>query len=973
MEHVKDKDYCIVYNLYQIEGLQIFFPSATICESEAGGKLGYMRAAALVENVESYGISFKGTVHENLLDLCKEMTIPALEQVYNKNQKKPRSFTALFNDAGLQKTVQAAIDRRMSKFFETVREHNLPICLDIQRKIKAEDVRLFFFGESAIPNLHFTKMQTGIRYDLTLQIGEDVIRPNVYDIKLLTNFPGIILTKRQILWLEQINSAKLKPFLKAESVLIPEKHVRTYFDQFIIDIMGKVDIQVDGFDLIKLTDITKATIRLVHDIFADRWVMDVGFEYGNFSFQYSEKNRRKTKLSFSESDHISVYQCVRDIEEEETFIKKILDLGFVKSESGRFGLGEGSYDVLHAVGKYLTVIEETFVVDRPEWNDSVISLSTMQIHHNFIVGNDWFDLKGIIVIRGEEYPFYKFLKNIKDKNVFFQLRDGSVFVLPEEMMAQYEQMAKFAIQVRDNWKLAKQHFTLLEQMGMSDLALKNTIVSDEDIIYTPSSKLKASLRPYQIEGVKWLIKHRKNNMGACLADDMGLGKTLQTLGALLDAKEQEESTNVSNRVVQQLDLFGEVHLNTRKPLAALIILPASLVFNWYNEIRTFVPSFHVINYTGSGRKKAERTLTTFDIIITTYQTAVLDLEILKKNMWTYIILDESQQIRNKNSKVFQALNQLQTRYKISLSGTPIENSLSDLWSQMEFINPDILGTHSFFKNNFQSPIEKNKDEQAIIELKTLVDPFILRRTKEQVAPDLPKLFEKIHYSEMSAEQAKLYEKEKSSTRNFLAGLDVASGQYKIHVLASLTRLRQISNHPLLLDKEFKGDSGKFEDVTSQLHTIIKSKHKVLVFSSFKTHLNIVAEWLKSQNFGHVTLTGDTKIEERAKMVNEFQSNAETQVFLISIKAGGTGLNLTKADYVFILDPWWNPFVEMQAIARAHRIGRENPVIVTRFISNGTLEEKILRLQERKRILSDDIIDVDRQPNLSKEDLDVLLE
>jgi len=285
----------------------------------------------------------------------------------------------------------------------------------------------------------------------------------------------------------------------------------------------------------------------------------------------------------------------------------------------------------------------------------------------------------------------------------------------------------------------------------------------------------------------------------------------------------------------------------------------------------------------------------------------------------------------------------------------------------------VLGTYAFFKEHFQIPIEKNRDEQAIISLKNLVDPFILRRTKEQVAPDLPELVETIHYSEMSDAQSKFYEKEKSAARNYLAGLDRNGGQFRFHVLSSLMKLRQIANHPAIADQEYALDSGKFEDIKDQINTIVKSGHKVLIFSSFIAHLSLFETWLQSELVRYLLLTGSMNPDQRAKAVTDFQHDATIQVFLISIKAGGTGLNLTAADYVFILDPWWNPFVEMQAVARAHRIGRTNSVFVTRFISKDTIEEKIMRLQEKKRNLSDDIIDINELKDFSDNDLEKLLD
>ncbi|MBK9737490.1 MAG: DEAD/DEAH box helicase [Saprospiraceae bacterium] len=596
----------------------------------------------------------------------------------------------------------------------------------------------------------------------------------------------------------------------------------------------------------------------------------------------------------------------------------------------------------------------------------------MTVDRQFVLEGDWFDLYGRIMIGEDSYPIKMLFENIKKNDPLFIMKDGRVFIIPEEVMARYEQLVRFSKSDHDEWKLSKQHFTLIDQsIGMPEAAT-HILYSDDDIVYAGSDKLKAKLRPYQIQGVKWLIKHRRNGMGACLADDMGLGKTLQTLAALLDAKENDVIHEVQNGLPVQLDLFGEQHVAGRKALCALIVLPASLIFNWREEIKKFVPSFMVLNYTGPSRKNAESTIATFDIILTTYQTAVMDIDILKAIHFNYIVLDESQQIRNKNSKIFKSLNQLQTNFKISLSGTPIENSLADLWSQMEFINPQILGSYAFFKQNYQLPIEKLRDSQAIQHLKTVVDPFILRRTKEQAAPDLPQLTEIIHYSDMAADQTKVYEKERSAARNFLLGLNQTSGEYRFHVLASLTKLRQLANHPRLAIGDYDGESGKFDDVTSQISTIVRSGHKVLVFSSFKAHLSLLAEWMKEADIPFVMLTGEVSADKRQAAVQSFQNDDSIQVFLISIKAGGTGLNLTAADYVFILDPWWNPFVEKQAVARAHRIGQKNKVIVTRFICIGSIEEKILLLQDRKKLLSDDIIDRSVLPDLNVDDLELLL-
>ncbi|WP_299255853.1 DEAD/DEAH box helicase [uncultured Aquimarina sp.] len=546
------------------------------------------------------------------------------------------------------------------------------------------------------------------------------------------------------------------------------------------------------------------------------------------------------------------------------------------------------------------------------------------------------------------------------------MNDESVFIIPLEWMTRYKKLANFGNVKEDSILVNKGNYTLLKDIvPPEELDLSENI----DLDYQLSSKLKATLRPYQEEGVKWLVKHYQNQLGACLADDMGLGKTLQTIATLVFIKEQLTPAPEDTKTIR-LDLFSDP-LEVKTYLKTLIVLPSSLVFNWAQEILKFAPHLTITKYIGSDRKKITPYLETYDIILTTYTTLSKDIDTLQKIEFTYLITDESQQIKNKESKIFKAINNINAKHKISLSGTPIENSLSDLWSQMEFINTGMLGSYPFFKDHFKTPIEKHQNEERIKELKGLVDPFILRRTKEQVAKDLPELSEQTIYTEMLTEQEKEYESQKSAARNLLLGIDTVSTN-KIHIINTLTKLRQLANHPKLLKNNTEGTSGKFKDVTSYLETLMKSNKKVLIFSSFVSHLNLYQEWSTTQSISFVSLTGQTKSSDREKIVNEFQENDAISLFFISLKAGGVGLNLTKASYVILLDPWWNPFIEKQAIARAHRIGQKNNVMVTRFITKNTIEEKIIRLQEQKKNLSDEIIPIDAIPDYIESDLEELL-
>jgi SNF2 family DNA or RNA helicase len=370
------------------------------------------------------------------------------------------------------------------------------------------------------------------------------------------------------------------------------------------------------------------------------------------------------------------------------------------------------------------------------------------------------------------------------------------------------------------------------------------------------------------------------------------------------------------------------------------------------------------------RYRSAEVFANYDVVITTYGISRIDIEMFKEYFFDYVILDESQNIKNPSSKSFQSVKQLKSRFKLILSGTPVENSVNDLWTQMSFINPGLLGGQQFFQNEFVTPIEKKKDEDKARKLQALIKPFVLRRTKEQVATELPPKTENLFYCQMSEEQASVYEKVKSEYRNeLLKSLeDGTFAKTQIQVLQGLIKLRQIANHPIMIDKDYEGDSGKFENVVHTLANVLDGGHKVLVFSQFVKQLTIYREYFDQQGVPYVYLDGST--QNRGDVVKQFQEDEKTRVFLISIKAGGVGLNLTEADYVFILDPWWNPAVEQQAIDRTHRIGQTKNVFIYKFITKDSVEEKILALQQRKLSLSRALITTEESfiKSLSADDI-----
>jgi superfamily II DNA or RNA helicase len=408
--------------------------------------------------------------------------------------------------------------------------------------------------------------------------------------------------------------------------------------------------------------------------------------------------------------------------------------------------------------------------------------------------------------------------------------------------------------------------------------------------------------------------------------------------------------------------------------ASLLVMPTSLVYNWLSEALKFTPGLRVLTYTGTYRDKNVEQFADYDLILTSYGIVRLDAELLKTYKFDYVILDESQAIKNPSSTTSQAVRHLHSRHRLILTGTPVENSTMDLWSQMSFINPGLLGSQAFFRKEFLKPIEKEKDEVKTKRLHALIKPFILRRHKAQVATELPEKIENLSYCRMTEEQQSCYEETKSYYRNkILQSIEehgTASTQFML--LQGLTKLRQIANHPRMADECYEAESGKLREVVRMIRNVVSEGHKVLVFSQFVKHLEIVREALDDKQIEYAYLDGNTR--DRQKEVARFQETEDLRVFLISLKAGGVGLNLTAADYVFILDPWWNPAVEAQAVDRAHRIGQQRTVFTYKFITKGTVEEKILALQNRKIQLVSDLITTDEAiiKTLTKEDIEELL-
>lgn len=948
MEPTKPYQFC--FDISFEKNLNAYIPTSYIVENTI--EIKYLDKKATAGIIESFGIVFEDldSNTKKILTACESLKPEFIFKKFSTKIKSAKSIADLQKDSKIEFAIRQHLKFYLSSFYSLIVQEQFPLSINLGPEKdfyrSRVDVSPLYFE----PQIQFDKHAEGITYTLSLKENETAFLPMNSNVDILLDEPGWLIINKKLGQLKELNAKKLMPFLKKKSIEIPSKLVDDYFKNFIPEIAKKIDIEATGFEIEQRDEITSCTIQPVYDFFKNCYYLNLYFDYNGYSFDASKTKKTHSFVDFSVANEPKIIQFKRN-SEENLYADKLAEIGLIKIKNELFGFNSDAETSDPYVNIQLIIDNKEkleslgFDIQNLKLESKEIITSNHTVSASKDTNGDWFDIKIIITIGSYTINFSEIIPNIKSKERLFPLPDGNYFLIPLEWFSKYGSLAKLAKTESGTLLLRKSNFTALDAIP----EIKDDVTYKAE--YIASDLLKATLRPYQIEGVKWLLGHFNSNLGACLADDMGLGKTLQTLAVLVAVQEQLGFTTKTTN----FDLFANETTIEREPLKALIVLPSSLVFNWFNEAGKFTPHFSRMQYVGNDRKQLASRLATTDLIFTSYSIIHRDISILEKYDFRYLILDESQYIKNKDSKIFKAINKISTGHKIALSGTPIENSLDDLWSQMQFINPDILGTYNFFAANFKIPIEKKQNEDVLSELKNLVQPYILRRTKEQVLKDLPELSEQIYYCDMDPDQEKLYEKEKSKARNFLLKTDGSSPD-KISIINTLMKLRQLSNHPKMVDQESEIDSGKYIAVTNYLENLVKAKQKVIIFSSFVTNLNFYTDWCKENKITYCQITGETPADKREQQVKQFQEKEEPLLFFISLKAGGVGLNITKASYVLFLDPWWNPFAEKQGVGRAHRIGQLNKVNVVRFISKNTVEEKIIKLQENKKLLSDSLLE-----------------
>jgi SNF2 family DNA or RNA helicase len=975
----------IIYSLFEHEYLGYLFESFVV-QLDENGKLTLQHQNISAQNAAEFSGGLEESDYQ-MIALMDSMQQDIVIRKFYKGKIKPREFFQKVYkcdkpDKALLKQIHLYLEKRRGKILQQV-----------------YGKRLFEMGNDGEPTwkeieilpptstilFHFRRNDDNTHYFPTIKYNGEKLDFQSKKSYIICKDPAFMVCNNKLYsFSKYVDGQKLMPFMKKRFIIVPKKVEDQYYRKFIAPLVGAFDVYAKGFDIktkrfepipkISMSELATVQSQTL-DLFGNangngnghgndanheavKIQFDVSFDYNTYNFRADNAGEVSVQVE-SDADNYTFYRIIRKNQEELRVLNLLKNLG-LEIKNSRCTLSQARAVDWLSQNHRLLKEEGIRIVQKNTSNKRYfigVSTISVEVRENI----DWFDIHAIIRFGDYEIPFKELRRIILRKGNEILLPNGEIGIIPESWIREYSELFAFVDEKKTNGHehiLKKYHLALVQDLENGHLARvtmskKLEKLRDFEQIEDQAipSQFVGELRPYQKAGFNWMNFLNAYKFGGCLADDMGLGKTVQTLALILGMKELGETT------------------------PSLLVMPTSLLYNWELEAAKFTPDLQVFSYTGTNRIKDVAQFHAYDIILTSYGITRLDIDILTEYNFNYIILDESQAIKNPNSNISKCVKKLNSRNRLILTGTPLENSTLDLWSQMSFINPGLLGSQSFFKREFLIPIEKQNNQEKTKKLYSIIKPFILRRHKSQVATELPEKVESVKYCNMTPLQEEQYEEAKSYFRNKILEQIENQGMSKSHmiVLQGLTRLRQIANHPKMVDQEYEGDAGKMDALTGMILSAISENHKILVFSQFVKHLTIVSDLLKEKNIDFAYLDGSTK--DRQAQVERFQHEDDLKLFLISLKAGGLGLNLTKAEYVFLLDPWWNPAVEQQAIDRAHRIGQENKVFIYKFITKNSVEEKILKLQQRKLKLSTDLITTEDSfvKDLSKEDIELLLE
>ena len=946
----------IIYSFYNHQCLG-YLLAATVVPVMKNGMLSLAFKNLRPGNLKPF-LSKLDETDQELIRLCHEMSPRNMAKQFGKETRDVDGFFLKKFKDELASLMLEFVQRRMAKALPLLQGRK--VYLSAKDGYPAGDELKVIEGQASVL-FHFIHSEGEKRYYATVKMAGERVPIRRREAFMPCIKPAwMVMNGELFAFRDGTDGRKLKPFLQKNHIVIPEQSLDTYYRKFVKNLLASHSVRSELFNVYNSRE-TPAFVLRVEETGANSLSLHPEVQYGDVVVSIFDDEPVKVRVEELDGQY-SFYKVKRELESEEE-IKQYLDKNrpnptsltpwqYVEREAGI----EWLLDHASELQKLGVVIEQDAGRRRAESNhirleSPVINLTTEDM-------GDWFNVKAVVKIGEFEIPFIKFRPYILAGKREYRLPDGSVCLLPEAWFSDYRHLMEVSEEdVDGGFRLQKYQAPLLNfpsWKNQRELDLMALLGGKKALpeIAVPEG-LKATLRNYQQEGLNWLGFLRQNGIGGILADDMGLGKTLQTLTLLLGEKEAG-----------------------RADCPSLVVAPTSLLHNWLQEAHRFAPGLRVLIHSGVNREKEPAVFSDYDLVLSSYGIVRQDIEMLSAYPFHYVVLDEAQNIKNPGSKTAKAVRKLTSRHRLALTGTPVENTIMDLWSQMAFLNPGLLGGETFFKKFYVQPIEKQQDDTRQAKLQRIMYPYILRRKKNEVEKELPPKIERLHYCGMEPVQEEQYEQTLSEYRNYFMDL-LSKGDYrknKINILVGLQKLRQLAIHPKLADydKFSLEDSGKYQEVKRLLHSVISKGAKVLVFSQFVKMLDLLRNDLDEEGIDYCYLDGSTR--DRAKQVDRFQQDESVQAFLISLKAGGVGLNLTAAEYVFLLDPWWNPAVEHQAVDRSHRIGQKKTVIYYKFITENSIEEKILKLQQKKSKLSEDLISVDEgfYQKMSEEEMAELL-
>lgn len=907
---------------------------------------GFVNKLDINRYIDYYSFAAKD---RELISPVRKIQPAEVARYLNKNSPFAGLWENIFQDNGeelpaeTRELILEYLHPRLLRMLPALAEYDKVFYLPADRQYKTANLLKISVSDQLLsPVFRAEAGEEGVTLSCGVEIDRDWVNmtESNWDCPLFFLYDG-----KAYLFRQPPDALQAEIFRQEKKQLIPWKDWTGHLSSHLLPLSKKYRVDFDRSLMTEETGI-KPENRVRLKELGESFIIQPVFVYHGQEVEWNEE----TSLTLQEKGRVLMIHRNKDA--EQAFIQKLRSLhtSFAQSTHhhyfylrAREALSNNWFFNFFDVLKEMKVSVSGF----DNLRNFRFNTRKPETHLHISSGIDWFDAQ-VQVLYGDQSVSIRDIKRaLADKQNYVQLADGTLGLLPEEWLRKYSLLFKIGEEKGSGLKLSKYNFAVIDELYehidddriQAELEDKRKKLLQFDELRNTAipGNVTAVLRPYQESGFQWLNYLDEIRWGGILADDMGLGKTLEALTFLQHLK------------------------NRQGRCLALVVCPTTLIYNWENEIRKFTPQLgHHIHH-GPARGREAEALQQFEIVITTYGTLRSDVRLLMQLEFDYVILDESQAIKNPHSKVARAAQLLKTKNRLCLSGTPMQNNTFDIYAQMHFLNPGMLGSIDFFRNEFATPIDKFQDEERKEHLRKLIYPFILRRTKEQVAKDLPEKTEMVLYCEMEPEQRSIYDAYRNAFRAKILGVIDEQGveRSQLTILQGLMKLRQICDSPAILNEaeEYPNHSVKLHELGRELEENA-GHHKVLVFSQFLGMLALIRERLTRLHIPFEYFDGSTNTADREKAIRNFQENEDCRVFLISLKAGGVGLNLTAADYVYIVDPWWNPAVEQQAIDRTHRIGQTKNIFAYRMICKNTVEEKILELQEKKKSLVKDIISDD---------------